>query len=357
MKNYRKNGFTLVELLVVIAIIGILISLLLPAIQAAREAARRMQCRNNLKQIGTAVSTHLSEQRCFPSGGWGWGWSGDPDRGYTGRQPGGWLFNILAFTEMKSVHDFGLNKSWDGRSLTAQTPVGLFNCPARRPIAPYPYSGSSAMANINRYEVVPVVGKADYAGNGGDNYSNTTYTAYGPPAGASAPGDPYSNAANYDYTGKMYANPHPSPASSQGAAYGVFCVHANLKMTDIKVGTAHLYLAGEKFMNPDHYLDYDAGDDQPWTQGFDIDTIRWTNYPAQHDQRDPPGYTDQTEFGLFGGVHRSAFNMVFCDGAVHSISYDVDPIAHRALGNRLGKYLDTSGKWVLLKAVDGSQYQ
>ena len=98
MLRKRSQGFTLVELLVVIAIIAILIALLLPAVQMAREAARRMQCGNNVKQLGLALQNYHSAYRTFPMN-WGDGVRTDATKGHS------IILAMLPFMEMQNVYD------------------------------------------------------------------------------------------------------------------------------------------------------------------------------------------------------------------------------------------------------------
>ena len=124
----RLRGFTLIELLVVIAIIAVLIALLLPAVQSAREAARRIQCTNNLKQIGLAFANYESANQIFPLGGMvlvsgpttaGWG-------GEVSNNGVSWVALILPYLEQNTVFN-AINFS--NRSRAAASPCAAFSPP------------------------------------------------------------------------------------------------------------------------------------------------------------------------------------------------------------------------------------
>ena len=91
-RAFVRNAFTLIELLVVIAIIAVLIALLLPAVQAAREAARRIQCTNNLKQLGLAMANYHDTMGTFPPGARYTSW-------------GTWYHYSLPFLEQGAVYN------------------------------------------------------------------------------------------------------------------------------------------------------------------------------------------------------------------------------------------------------------
>ena len=118
-----RRGFTLIELLVVIAIIAVLIALLLPAVQAARAAARRLQCVNNLKQIGLALQNYNSSVNSFPIGqSWaktavGATYAGNPWSVYA---------QMLSFMEQASLYN-AINFAWAPATSSQRGVLHQFN--------------------------------------------------------------------------------------------------------------------------------------------------------------------------------------------------------------------------------------
>jgi prepilin-type N-terminal cleavage/methylation domain-containing protein/prepilin-type processing-associated H-X9-DG protein len=128
----NRVGFTLIELLVVVSIIAILIALLLPAVQAAREAARRSQCVNNLKQLGTALANYESSLGVYPFGVGGGGPTGQVARWSPQSQlllylEQAALFNSVNFSSVPWLNFVGPNAP---NSTALKTVVAGFLCPS-----------------------------------------------------------------------------------------------------------------------------------------------------------------------------------------------------------------------------------
>jgi hypothetical protein len=114
---------------------------------------------------------------------------------------------------------------------------------------------------------------------------------------------------------------------------GVSYTRSTVKLREITDGTSHTYLVGERYLNPDYYKNGNSGNDnESLYTGFDNDNFTiagWVgNYFPPH--RDRIGYDT---IG-FGGAHPASWNASFCDGSVHSISYEIDEVLHSYLANR-----------------------
>lgn len=306
-RQSSRSGFTLVELLVAMAIISLLIALLLPAVQSARSAARRMECRNRLKQIALGFHNHEGTFGRLPSNGWGLQWVGDPNRGTDRSQPGGWAYSLLPYLEQSVLRKRGAGLAAPSLSAVLaevrQTPIQTYRCPDRSgdllsPAGPY-FPPFNATPSVN-------VAKLDFAVNEGDFITNT---GTGPPS--LAVGD--------------------SPAYvwlDVSQATGVCFQRSEIRWADVKDGLSSTYLVGEKYVVATAYqAGIDPGYDQSWNSGVDLDLNRWTIDPplqdaaAQYERR-------------FGSAHTGGLHMALCDGAVRFVNYHIDAATHRALGNR-----------------------
>lgn len=293
-----RAGFTLVELLVVIAIIAILVTLLLPAVQAAREAARRSQCMNNLKQLGLACLNHESAQGHLPHGGWGFRCLGLPDRGFGTDQPGGWAYNILPFMEEASLHSLGGQPPTpDSLKMLAETPTAALYCPSRREARAYTAGPPEWQPYWSAR--LTLAARNDYAINAGDT--------------------------RIDHGGPSSMNGPPPP---QAKTVGVAGRNWVCELRNITDGLSKTYLIGEKYVNPDHYHNaQDLGDNENAYIGSDRDVFRHDFRPC----RDRPGLDCSYSFG---SPHTAGFQVVFCDGSVHMIPFEVSQRTHELLVDR-----------------------
>ena len=181
----RRRAFTLIELLVVIAIIAVLIALLLPAVQSAREAARRIQCVNNLKQIGLAIHNYVSANNSLPSGvvfntsvapcsGSGFGKSCQNTTWFVLTLPfleGGNLFNTFNFAigSEGPMALTGYPYAYAVNSTVLTTHIGFFQCPSDTEKT-FDVASSTVGAVLSSAPKLSVT-----KGNYGVNWGNTDY--------------------------------------------------------------------------------------------------------------------------------------------------------------------------------------
>jgi hypothetical protein len=322
-------------------------SLLLPAVQAARAAARKTTCMNNLRQVGLGALTHEQQYGWLPSGGWGKGWAGDPNQGYSLNQPGGFFYNILPFIDQANLWAYGQTGQTTYTILQAiALPVAIYNCPSRRPLDPLPPGKGVTFYTAGLTSVPALLPRCDYAANGGDSDASGSGNGAGPP-GQSPP-----TSVSSGQSSTFWASYFSGSASSKLAFNGICAPHSQIKMGSITRSTTNLFLVGEKYLDPDNYLNgADAGDNSTWDMGYDENNVRWagsTYLPSQ----DTPGFPSST---TFGSTHVEGFGMTFCDGSTRTLNYTIDPTMYGYLANR-NQTTDKNSSGALIDLIDDSKW-
>jgi len=325
-----RRANTLVELLIAVAIIAALMALLLPAIQATRESARLVHCRNNLKNIGTGLVLYHDAHRQFPDGGWGHFWVGVPERGNGKSQPGGWIYSLLPYVEEGNLHDLGSGatgeEATEQYSRRVQSPIPLFVCSTRRLCKAWPIAESYSHAKAPKpFGSVLAVARTDFAINAGTAH----VFGIGGPVDLQQGDDP-----NYWRTG-------PSTPNFSGISH----LRRGASLKTVVDGASKTYLAGEKHVPAGSYMDGSSpGDNASLYAGYCSDLHRFTGVIENLKVGKPP-YASALSDGAraenvppesvrFGSAHPAGFNMVFCDGSVAFVDFDVDAEIHFRSGNR-----------------------
>jgi len=304
----HRRAFTLIELLVVISIIGVLIALLLPAVQAAREAARRMQCTNNLKQIGLALHNYQSSYDVFPPG---YSSLWDKDSGDAGTAeddigPGwGWASMILPQMEQTAVFNainFALTMTSRANDTAQFIRFNSYLCPSDNP-----------------QQLIPVRDEAN---------ANTLYTV-----------------ASGNYIG-MFGTGEIGEAP--GAGDGMFYRNSRLSFANLIDGSSQTLMVGERSHNLSYvtwtgrsiggYLFktslFEGGTDQFAADPEESFTMILGPVGTENGPRTPNHPMAHVED--YWSYHPGGVNFLFGDGSVRFLKNQINKNVYQALATRAG---------------------
>jgi prepilin-type N-terminal cleavage/methylation domain-containing protein/prepilin-type processing-associated H-X9-DG protein len=286
-RRRSRAAFTLVELLVVLTIIAIVIGLLLPAVQAAREAARRLQCANNLKQIGQAIHNYHDTYQRFPNPDNIW-----PEFGGYTQQHATLGIALLPFIEQQNQVDAiqPPQVNW-GKA----APVALYLCPSRR----------SASAGA----------KVDYGAGGHPDWAQSwADQAFGAP-----------HSGWYSILGGCHTQRGPNTFAG-----------TTLGAVSNGDGTSNTLLLAHKAVEPRYYYGGNTGrqtGDEPFAFVLDhwLDLRCPFALVREHNGDDPGTGTCYTAAGpgagmafLLGSPHPGSCPCLFADGSVRRLNYTID---------------------------------
>lgn len=292
----RALGFTLVELLVVIAIIGVLVALLLPAVQSAREAARRMQCTNNLRQMGIALHNYHDVNLAFPIN-----YMPRAGSAYS------WMQGILPYIEQNALYSQivpGAANTLAANKAVSSTVVKAYRCPS---------------------DGLTKNGMITTASDGGGTAAGTNYKA--------------NSGANWMWTITNTNNVRwPDDGNGLQHCDGLMCSNAqggqpiavsdmlknSLRLANVLDGTSNTFAVGEAVPVYSNWSWW-------YNQNAAVATCALPlNYRKNIEKLEPFAASWQRNYSFYS-LHPSGGNFAMCDASVRFITDNIDTPTYRGL--------------------------